>query len=110
MATVLKGIPKEFKGIEETAGDFRDRMDAEDRALEAIKARTTVITQQVADSYAYYEVVKRQPLQLRWIPYCDKWTADPAWIRGLRISDVEEQERWAKAMAQAFAKQETSKV
>ena len=87
MARLLKDIPQEFKDLE-TAGDFRDRMDAEKKALNAIESRTTVVKQQVADSHAYYEVVKRQPLQLRWIPYCDKWTADPAWIRGLRLSDV----------------------
>lgn len=100
MARLLKGIPQEFKGIESLIG-FKDRMDAEGKALKAIEARTTVVKQQMADSYAYYEVVKRTPLQLRWIPYCDAWTASPAWIRGLRISDVEEQERWTKAVAKA---------
>ena len=96
MARLLKGIPQEFKALEalKNIGDFQNQMDAETKALEAIEARTTVVKQQMADSYAYYEVVKRQPLQLRWIPYCDKWEADPAWIRGLRISDVEAQERW----------------
>ena len=103
MARLLKGIPQEFKGIESLIG-FKDRMDAEGKALKAIEARTTVVKQQMADSYAYYEVVKRTPLQLRWIPYCDAWTASPAWIRGLRISDVEEQERWATAWAGAVAK------
>ena len=95
MARLLKGIPQEFKALEEleSVGDFRDQMKAENIALEAVEARTTVVRQQMADSYAYYEVVKRQPLQLRWIPFCDKWEADPAWIRGLRISDVEVQER-----------------
>lgn len=100
MARLLKDIPQEFKDLE-TAGDFRDRMDAEKKALNAIESRTTVVKQQVADSHAYYEVVKRQPLQLRWIPYCDKWTADPAWIRGLRLSDVEEQERWSAMFTKA---------
>ena len=101
MATLLKGIPQEFKNIE-SIPDFRNRMDAEEKALKAIEARTTVVKQQTADSYAYYEVVKRQPLQLRWIPYCDKWEADPAWIRGLRISDVERQERWTMAFDNAI--------
>ena len=103
MAKLLKGIPQEFKDIESLIG-FKDRMDAEGKALKAIEARATVIKQQVADSYAYYEVVKRTPLQLRWIPYCDAWTASTAWIRGLRIGDVEEQERWTKAWAGAVAK------
>ena len=39
MAKLLKDIPQEFKDLE-TTGDFRDRMDAEEKALEAIKART----------------------------------------------------------------------
>ena len=103
MAKLLKGIPQEFKGIESLIG-FKDRMDAEGKALKAIEARTTVVKQQVADSYAYYEVVKRQPLQLRWIPYCDAWTASPAWIRGLRIDDVREQESIGKAWAEMIAK------
>ena len=94
MATLLKGIPQEFKNIDQPNANWKQRMQNEDDALKSIQARTTVVKQQVADSHAYYEVVKRQPLQLRWIPYCDQWTADPAWIRGLRISDVEAQERW----------------
>jgi argonaute-like protein implicated in RNA metabolism and viral defense len=100
MARLLKDIPQEFKDLK-TTGDFKDRMDAEAKALKAIEARTTIVKQQMADSHAYYEVVKRQPLQLRWIPYCDQWTADPAWIRGLRLSDVEEQERWSALFTKA---------
>ena len=102
MATLLKGIPQEFKNIDQPNADWKQRMQNEDDALKAIQARTTVVTQQTADSYAYYEVVKRQPLQLRWIPYCDKWNADPAWIRGLRISDVERQEQWTMAFDNAI--------
>jgi hypothetical protein len=100
MARLLKGIPQEFKDIEKVK-DWKEKFVSEGKALKAIEARTTIVKQQVADSYAYYEVVKRTPLQLRWIPYCDAWTASPAWIRGLRISDVEEQERWTKAVAKA---------
>ena len=100
MARLLKDIPQEFKDLE-TTGDFKDRMDAEAKALKAIEARTTIVKQQMADSHAYYEVVKRQPLQLRWIPYCDQWTADPAWIRGLRLHDVEAQEKWNSMFTKA---------
>ena len=102
MATLLKGIPQEFKNIDQPNADWKQRMQNENDALKAIQARTTVVKQQVADSHAYYEVVKRQPLQLRWIPYCDKWNADPAWIRGLRISDVERQEQWTMAFDNAI--------
>jgi len=96
MAKLLKGIPQEFKNIDQPS------MQNDDDALNAIKARTTVVSQQKADSYAYYEVVQRKPLQIRWIPYCDKWTADPAWIRGLRIGDVEAQENWSKRLADLY--------
>ena len=102
MATLLKGMPQEFKNIDQPNADWKQRMQNENDALKAIQARTTVVKQQVADSHAYYEVVKRQPLQLRWIPFCDKWEADPAWIRGLRISDVERQERWTMAFDNAI--------
>ena len=96
MAILLKGVAPEFEEVEKldhsVAWETRSQMEHE--ALEAIQKRTTVVKQQVADSYAFYEVVKRQPLQIRHIPYMDKWTADPAWIRGLRLSDVIEQERY----------------
>ena len=94
MATLLKGIPQEFKGLQQSNGNWKQWLEDQDKALKAIESRTTVVKQQVADSYASYEVVKRSPLQIRYIPYCDAWEADPAWIRGLRISDVEAQEKW----------------
>ena len=86
MARLLKGIPPEFEG-----SGWRG---VEDTAMGLIEARTTVVRQPIADSYAFYEVVKRQPLQIRWVPYMDAWKADPAWIRGLRLSDVQRQEQW----------------
>ena len=96
MAILLKGVAPEFEEVEKldhsVAWETRSQMEHE--ALEAIQKRTTVVKQQVADSHAFYEVVKRKPLQIRWIPFCDQWTADPAWIRGLRLSDVEQSERW----------------
>ena len=96
MARLLKGIAPEFERVEKL--DFNvaweTKLQMQDEAFKAIEERTTVVKQQVADSYAFYEVVKRQPLQIRHIPYMDKWTADPAWIRGLRLSDVIEQERY----------------
>ena len=97
MARLVTGIPPEFeklKSFEEHSSSLSDFMKQEEQALETIEKRTTVVKQQVADSYAFYEVVKRQPLQIRHIPYMDKWTADPAWIRGLILSDVIEQERY----------------
>jgi hypothetical protein len=104
MAKLLKGLPPEF--VERNLYPFGDSRYAyrkddhglEQEAMRLIEARTTVLRQQVADSYAYYEVVERQPLKVRWIPYMDAWEADPAWIRGLRLSDVLEQERWESYM------------
>ena len=100
MARLLKGIAPEFenlKSFEDLDFNWNDLMKQENQAFEAVEKRATVVKQQVADSHAFYEVVKRQPLQIRWIPFCDKWTADPAWIRGLRLSDVEQSERWENA-------------
>ena len=96
MARLLKGIAPEFERVEKLGFNvaWETRFQMQDEAFKAIEERTTVVKQQVADSYAFYEVVKRQPLQIRHIPYMDKWTADPAWIRGLRLSDVEQSERW----------------
>jgi len=104
MARLLKGIPPEFVArklypywhpMHDTfpgSRDDRDRLEEEAMAL--IEARATVVEQQVADSYAYYEVVQRQPLLVRCIPFRDCWEGDPAWIRGLNLSDVQRQERF----------------
>tara|TARA_R110000824_G_scaffold175297_1_gene353667 strand:+ start:694 stop:1023 length:330 start_codon:yes stop_codon:yes gene_type:complete len=103
MARLLKGISPEFKerGLY-PYGDARridhgwDRQhQLENEAMQLIENRTTVVKQQIADGYAYYEVVKAKPLQIRWIPFLDSWEADPAWIRGLNGQDVMRQEQWA---------------
>lgn len=103
MARLLKGIPPEFEerklypygDARRSEHGWESQHQLEDEAMKLIEKRTTVVKQQVADGYAYYEVVKRQPLQLRWIPYCDAHEAHPAWIRGLNLADVLQQERWA---------------
>ena len=41
-----------------------------------------------ADGYAQYLVLSTRPLELVHLPVGDAWRADPAWIRGLRLSDV----------------------
>lgn len=105
MARLLKGIPPEFE--ERGLYPYGDRRNAslkyvgwerqlqlENEAMALVEGRTTVVKQQVADSYAYYEVVKTKPLQIRWIPFMDEWTADPAWIRGLNTQDVIRQEQF----------------
>ena len=80
MARLLKGIPTEFENITE----FEENC----QAYEKVEARATIWKFPTADSYAFYEVVKVQPLQLRWIPYMDKWKAPEYVIRGLRSKDI----------------------
>tara|TARA_Y100000401_G_scaffold33739_1_gene25118 strand:- start:3069 stop:3332 length:264 start_codon:yes stop_codon:yes gene_type:complete len=80
MARLLKGIPTEFENITE----FEEQCEA----YEKVEARTTIWKFPMADSYAFYEVVKVQPLQLRWIPYMDKWKAPEYVIRGLKAKDI----------------------
>jgi len=97
VAKLLKGMPKEFKAIEEKSYvevvDWKMRLRLEETALKLIEARTTVFRHHVADGYAYYEVVKMAPLTLRHIPYLDDWEAPDYVIRGLRVQDIEEQVR-----------------
>ena len=99
MARLLKGIAPEFERVEKLGFNvaWETRFQMQDEAFKAIEERTTVVKQQVADSYAFYEVVKRQPLQIRWIPFMDMHEAHPAWIRGLNLQDVLDQEQWENA-------------
>lgn len=62
----------------------------ERRALERLRASEAMAICPVADGAAYYVVVKRRPLTLRWVPFGDCWHAPGAWIRGLRASDIVE--------------------
>ena len=94
MAKLLKGIAPEFREIVKFQGSWEESYELEKKAFEAIEERTTIVKQQVADGYAYYEVVKRRPFQIRYIPFLDKWEADPAWIRGLSLSDIRATELW----------------
>lgn len=57
----------------------------------------------VADGYAQYMVWRQQPLQLIWIELGDAWSAHPALIRGLRLTDVRRQVEAAKRLAAWFA-------
>ena len=111
MARLLKGTPTEFQDnailcheYPESSSSWLEVHEAKKQALAAIQARATVIRHPKGASYAYYEVVKRQPLQLRWIPVGDEWEAAPAWIRGLRLSDVEDME----AMSRSLGKHDTT--
>jgi hypothetical protein len=43
----------------------------------------------VADGYAFYAVISRKPLTLQFIPYQDAWEIPDAYVRGLRLQDVD---------------------
>ena len=92
MARLLKGIPTEFENITSTGRYAHEQIlsefEQECQAYEKVEARATIWKFPMADSYAFYEVVKVQPLQLRWIPYMDKWKAPEYVIRGLKAKDI----------------------
>ena len=102
MAKLLKGLPKEFEALEKKRAyaseeiGWKERLRLEETALKLIEARTHVFKHQIADGYAYYEVVHISPLTLRHIPYLDGWEAPDYVIRGLRAQDIKEQMRLDK--------------
>lgn len=59
------------------------------------------------DGNAVYMVWKRRPLQLVWIELGDAWRVEDALIRGLRLADVQEKVRQAKALRALFSKPST---
>lgn len=69
-----------------------------DKAMEALLAKSDALAEgdlvgyimrfPVADSYAYYMVVKEHPLTLQWIPYSDAWQVQRYTIAGLTLKDV----------------------
>jgi hypothetical protein len=69
---------------------------------------------QVMDSYAWYLVTKRSPLTLKHVDYMDGYTIPDAYLRGLRIEDVEYQldrERaWKRLARDAQVAREVAKA
>lgn len=55
-----------------------------------------------ADGYAMYMVYNTKPLQLCHIPFGDAWHADPIWLNGLRLKDVEAMIEKARRFAELF--------
>lgn len=103
MARLLKQLPKEFKEMKqgEYSYNFTDPYDWEKEsklqalALETLEKRAIhVWTFPMADSCAYYEVAKLNPVQLKWIPFCDQWEAPDYVIRGLQTKDVMQDIAW----------------
>ena len=117
MARLLKGVPEEFQGMVRSeygflkwnGDDVQNEWDLENWAFYQLEKRASFIWKfQMADSYAYYEVVKLKPLQLRWIPYSDQHKAPDYVIRGLRTEDIEKDIQWEKRWNQAIAKSRSS--
>jgi hypothetical protein len=65
-----------------------DSWREESRALKEMWDAGQLVACAVADGAAYYVVVKRRPLTLRWLPFGDAWCAPVAWLRGLRTEDL----------------------
>jgi hypothetical protein len=69
--------------------DFMAYLKRMDDVLDKISAEGNLLRFSAADSYAYYEVVSRNPLTIRHIPAGDAWGISPAHIRGLRLQDID---------------------
>ena len=116
MATAVKGLPpghwKESSyaltsrcvDVDENGNKTRERqcrtheehMRAEEEAIDSIPPDRIWRTQ-AGDGYAVYYVKSEKPLKLQHMPTGDAWHAPPALIRGLRLTDVrQEQERDAR--------------
>ena len=61
----------------------------------------------IGDGAAYYILQKEKPLTLLWIPYCDRYQADPILLRGLRLSDVKKMIDSERALAKFFKQKAT---
>lgn len=84
--------------IIDNAYDFDAHVAAEDAAIEQVvqfarsQAQGELVGEIVrfpcADGYAIYVVASEKPLTLLWCEVGDAWEIDPAYMRGLRISDI----------------------
>lgn len=68
--------------------DFDRYLKAEREALDAIRERCISFPR--GDGKALYLVESLKPLVLRWVPFGDRWSVEPALLRGLRVADVRE--------------------
>ena len=83
--------------------DLGNGWEAHLKAFEAIPA-DRLYSHPCADSSAYYYIKSDNPLVLQHIPFCDAWTLPSAHIRGLRLSDIEDQRAWKRSLAELFKK------
>jgi hypothetical protein len=79
-----------FCGGESGDTDFRAYYARVEALLAAIP-QDRIVKFSRGDGYALYYVKSFKPLVLQHIPHGDAWQIDPAYMRGLRESDVRQQ-------------------
>ena len=119
MAKLMRGLPQEFIGkkiLENDSGvvmgflqwdsdSVYDEWDMDDQAFNKLCERALHVWKfPMADSNAYYEVLRLEPLQLQWIPFGDQHEAPAYAIRGLEKEDIIEDMKWEKTWNKAIAK------
>ena len=55
------------------------------------------------DGYALYAVVNTEPLELAWVPFGDRWTVEPALIRGLILDEVRDMVERERRLREVFS-------
>lgn len=79
-------------GFEKLDGEgWEDHHRRQERLLEEVRGRGTVLQFPVADGYAMYLVVSEKPLTLQHVPFCDGYQVSAATIRGVTMREVEQQ-------------------
>lgn len=118
MATVVGTVPGPWNNLPEWNDparrqiDFAAHYNAEQSAVDELVLTSDalpegnvvgfIVSFPVGDGCALYRVKKTSPLQLEHIPALDAWHADSITIRGLRLSDVRNQQRRAKILSGLF--------
>lgn len=98
------GDPIPMPKYSEFGSDWEKYYEAQNKAFAALD-QSKIIKWQRADGYALYFVESMKPLVLRHIPYLDAWTVEPALIRGLRVSDVQQMMYREKSLRRMFSRE-----
>jgi hypothetical protein len=104
MATLVKQVMKGFEGSWAEQQKKLDELLEKSHALADGELIDGVISFQVADGYAMYQVVNVKPLKVQHIPFGDAYRVDEMTIRGMRLADVKQMLAREKALYQLFAK------
>ena len=80
--------PENFYGLLKAGQDAIDRLCDNSLALKQDEVIGGLLRFPVADGYAYYLVVKDNPLTLQWVDFLDGYQVETALIRGLRRTDI----------------------